>query len=176
MSLCVSDNFLCSEICFTGYWYSSFVFFSLGEVQGEACHKVCGIKLVPPALEAQSLNPWPTREFLIFVFFYVFIICLFLSLFTFWYFKFYWNTVDISVVVASSIQQRHLLLIVLGLPCCVRTTLWLRCTGFPLQWLLLWSSGSQARAQQLWHMGLVAPDTWDLPELGIDPLHWQADS
>ena len=32
------------------------------------------------------------------------------------------------------------------------------------------------QAQQLWPMGLVAPEMWDLPELGIDPLHWQADS
>ena len=36
--------------------------------------------------------------------------------------------------------------------------LWLWRTGFSLQWLLLLqSTGSRARAQQLWHMGSVAP-------------------
>ena len=117
MSLYVSDNFHCSEICFIGYQYSTFVFFSFWEVQGGACHKVCGllvlqsgIRLVPPAGEAQRLNPWTTREFLIFVLFYVCMICLFLSLFIFNILKFYGNEWVISAGLVSGIQQTYWLI------------------------------------------------------------------
>ena len=34
-------------------------------------------------------------------------------------------------------------------------SLW--CTGFLLWYLLLWSTASSAKAQQLWHKSLVAP-------------------
>ena len=36
-------------------------------------------------------------------------------------------------------------------------TLWLRCIGFSLRWLLSWHTGSRAQAQQSWSIGLVAP-------------------
>ena len=36
------------------------------------------------------------------------------------------------------------------------SSLW--CTGFPSQWLLLlWSTGSRVRAQEVWHTGLASP-------------------
>ena len=43
----------------------------------------------------------------------------------------------------------------------------------------LWLAGPRVQAQQLWHMGPVAPRMWDLPGPGLEPvcpLHWQADS
>ena len=30
--------------------------------------------------------------------------------------------------------------------------------------------GSRALAQELWHMGLVVPHTWDLPRPGMKPV------
>ena len=60
-----------------------------------------------------------------------------------------------------------LFLAALGLHCCLRGLSLvavsggyssLRCAGFSLWWLLLLrSTGSRARAQYLWHTGLVAP-------------------
>ena len=63
-------------------------------------------------------------------------------------------------------------------------TLQLQCTGFSLQGLLwLWSTGSRARGlrqlrllgcrvqvQQLWCMGLIAPQLWDPPGSAIEPM------
>ena len=60
----------------------------------------------------------------------------------------------------------YVFLAVLGLRCCADfslvveggAVLYLRYTGFSLWWLLLLRSmGSSAQAQQLWGMGLVAP-------------------
>ena len=67
--------------------------------------------------------------------------------------------------------------------CDGRAPLWLWRTGFSPQWLLLLqSTGSRARAQQLWHMGSVAPwhvgssrtkDRTRIPRIGRRILyHW----
>ena len=49
------------------------------------------------------------------------------------------------------------------------------CPGFPLVAVrgghsLPWCQGSRERAQQLWLMGLTAPQQWDLPGPGIEPV------
>ena len=53
----------------------------------------------------------------------------------------------------------------------VGATLWLRCSGFSLQQLLLLlgTGWRVLRLQELWHMGLAAPQLWDLPRPGIKP-------
>ena len=40
------------------------------------------------------------------------------------------------------------------------------CPGFSLRWFFLWSTGSRAWAQQLWHTGLTAPRHGVFPDQG----------
>ena len=53
----------------------------------------------------------------------------------------------------------------------VGPTLWSRCAGFSLQWILwLWSTALQCTGFSSWRTGLVALHMWDLPGPGIKAM------
>ena len=107
------------------------------------------------------------------LFMFFFIIYVFLNLILLIYFWLHWAFITVHRLSLVAVSRGYSSL---------------QCTGFSLQWLLLWSAGSRcpgsrscdARAQQLWCMGLVA--LWHVGSsslvqgLNPCPLYWQANS
>ena len=73
---------------------------------------------------------------------------------------------------ASFFKLINQLLAVLGLRCCAQAFSSRGEQGL----LLLQSTGSRARAQWLWHMGLIAREIFLDQGSNLRTLHWQADS